>query len=187
MFHALHRIYVLGWIIVVCGALVWLYPRSGVSEPLLDWYAVWSNQPETSVTPVGELSGAVVKVLDGVSFTMLAEDKKLYNVALLGAMVPRSRSHPADVDLTRRAKEGLAGMVLSNEVRVTLTWIDPQRRGVGVVHLGRTNVNAAMVQAGFVEFKRESIKGLPLLDQYTLVRADRRSKSRKTADAAPEL
>lgn len=176
MFHILHRLYVLGWFVLVCLGLVWLYPRTGLSEGLADWHAVWKNQPKTTMKPVGEISGTVTKVLGSGSLTLRSEDQQLYNIALLGVVSPPATPQESESDLAKRGKQRLADLVLSNEVQVTLTWLDPLRRGVGVVHVGRTNVNAAMVESGVVQLKREFIKGIPLLDQYAMVRADRLSK-----------
>jgi endonuclease YncB( thermonuclease family) len=174
---------VVGWIALILGGLVWLYPRSGVSEPLSNWYAVWRNQGDSPVKPVGELSGTVIDVLNATSFTLRASDRHLYNIALLGATVPRSGSNVADGERAGDARRALSDLILSNEVEVTLTWVDPQRRGVGVVHLGRTNVNAAMVETGLVTLKRDTVSGLPLLDQYALMRADRRSRASVEVEA----
>lgn len=179
MFYVLHRIYVVAWTVLVCAALIWFYPRSGVSGPVANWYAVWKNQPKTTVSPVGELSGTVIKVLDGTSFTVRADDRQLYNIALLGVVIPATRSAPGAEDPALAAKRHLSGLVLSNDVAITLTWIDPQRRGVGIVHCNGSNVNAEMVESGLVEFKREFIKGIPLLDQYAFMRAERQSRERR--------
>lgn len=176
MFYALHRIYVVTWAVAVCAGLIWLYPRSGVSGPVGDWYAVWKNHGKTTVRPVGELSGSVIKVLDGTSFTLRADDRQLYNIALLGVAVSGTRSAPGAEDPVLTAKGRLSELVLSNAVAITLTWLDPQRRGVGIVHCNGVNVNAEMVESGLVEFKREFIKGAPLLDQYALMRAERKAR-----------
>lgn len=174
MFHILHRFYVLSWILVGLVAAGWLYTRTGISEPLIDWYAVLQNKSNTPVQTVGELSGQVVKVVDGASVTVRATDRQLYNIALLGIIPPPVVPGTVETPAARATRAHLSDLVLSNDVTVTLTWIDPHRRGVGVVHLGETNINAAMVESGLVQFKREFVKGLPLLDQYALMRAHRR-------------
>ena len=179
MFLTLHRLYVLTWTTLLVGGVMWLYPRSGISEPVRDWYAVWQNRAEGGAKPVGSLSGTVVKIIDGGSLTLRADDRQLYSVALLGVVPPAFTPSSAEGELAKRSKERLSALVLSNRVDVTLTWIDQQRRGVGVVHSGETNVNAAMVQSGLVQLKRGFIKGLPLLDQYAIVRAARKAQEVK--------
>ena len=37
MFFFLHRVYVTTWLALILGGAAWLYPRTGLSEPLIDW------------------------------------------------------------------------------------------------------------------------------------------------------
>ena len=177
MFHLLHRVYVISWAVLGIGSVVWLYPRTGISEPLMDWYAVWQNGPGPTVKPVAELSGKVVRVEDGASFVLRAADREWYNIGLLGISVPgvSARRSETQVNAARRSQEFLSTLILSNEVQVTATYLDPQRRGVGLVHLGPTNINATVVESGLVKFKPDFIKGLPWHEQYQLMRAARRA------------
>jgi endonuclease YncB( thermonuclease family) len=177
MFHVLHRVYVLSWILCSVGLVAWLYPRTGISEPLLDWYAVWQNGPVAATKPVAELSGTAVRVIDGASFTLQTADRELYTIGLLGVTPPpvTPTSSANDLNLAQKSRDFLGALVLSNQVRVTATWLDPQRRGVGIVYVGGTNVNAAAVKSGLAKLKRDYIKALPWRDQYTLLRAERRA------------
>ena len=175
--YTLHRIYVLGWAALIIGGAVWLYPRTGVAEPLLDWYEVWQNAHGTPAKAVQPISGKVINILDPISFTLRATDRQLYSIGLAGAVLPPStHATRADRELADRAKARLRDLVLSNEVDVAVTWMDAQRRGVGIVHLGKTNINAAMIQSGLLNLKLDYIKGIPWFDQYALLRADRRSR-----------
>src|SRR3954453_15606013 len=112
MFYKLHRVYVLSWVMLAVGGVVWLYPRSGISEPLLDWYAVWQNKPGPVVKPVAELSGAVVRVIDGASFTFQTPDRQLYNVALLGVTAPvlKPNSPVSQTELAQQSQAHLSEM-----------------------------------------------------------------------------
>ncbi len=179
MFHVLHRIYLAAWVALIVGLTAWVYQRTGISEPVVDWYTVWQNKSDISVRPVGEISGTVIKVPDGASIMVRGTDRHNYSIALLGLVPPPFQPNTAEGDLAIRSRARLNELVRSNEVQITLTWIDEQRRGVGVVRVGETNVNALMVESGLVEFKRRFVKGLPLLDQYAFARADRRSKEAK--------
>jgi endonuclease YncB( thermonuclease family) len=109
-----------------------------------------------------------------------AADRQLYSIALLGT-VPLARTNARPRDWPDPAKARLSGLVLSNQVEVTMTWIDERRRGVGVVRVGPTNINAAMVESGLAKLNRDFIKPLPLTDQYALIRADRRASERRLA------
>jgi endonuclease YncB( thermonuclease family) len=183
MFHVLHRVYVLSWVVLSLGLVVWLYPRTGISEPLLDGYAVWQNGPAPAVQPAAELSGMVLRVIDGTSFTLRSASREVYTVGLLGVAGPVRLAKPtaAEVESAQRAQNFLSGLILSNEVQVMATWLDPQRRAVGIVHLGETNINAAMIEAGMQHLKKEHIKGLPWRDQYALFRAERKAREAKGA------
>jgi hypothetical protein len=189
MFYTLHRLYLLAWVALILGAGFWLYPRAGVSEPLVNWYEVWQNTHGVPTRPVELLSGKVIKITEPNAFMLRGSDHQSYSVALLGtvpsAVLPATPTKPrTEPESVREAKERLSDLILSNEVSVEVTVMDPFRRGVGIVHLGETNINAVMVESGLLELKRDYIKGLPLSDQYALIRADRRAKSRNLA-AAP--
>jgi endonuclease YncB( thermonuclease family) len=178
MFHTLHRLYVMTWVVLIIGGMVWLYPRTGISEPLMDWYAVWQNEPGPRVKPVAELSGTAVRVNDGTSFVLRTVDRETYTMGLLGVLPvePTPKPGAPPTDLAKQSREFLSELLLSNEVQVAATFLDPQRRGVGVVHLGKTNVNAAVVASGHGKLKRDYIKGLSWQDQYQLLRADRKMR-----------
>jgi endonuclease YncB( thermonuclease family) len=133
--------------------------------------------------PAAELSGEVVKVIDGTSLAVRGDDRHFYSIALLGA-VPLDKANSPSRGASDPGKARLADLVLSNKVDVTLTWMDERKRGVGVVHMGRTNVNAVMVESGLVKLNRQFIKPLPLIDQYALIRAERKANERRLA-AAP--
>jgi endonuclease YncB( thermonuclease family) len=180
MFHVLHRVYVISWAVLGIGAVVWLYPRTGLSEPLMDWYAVWQNGTGETVKPVAELSGKVTRVDDGTSFVLRVGDREWYTVGLLGVTGPRLSPRPpsTEIEKAQQNKAFLSDLVLSNQVEVAATFLDPQHRAVGVVHLGSTNINAAVVEAGLVKFKPEFIKGLSWHDQYEFMRAARRASNK---------
>ncbi len=188
MFYVLHRIYMVSWAALVIGAIVWLYPRTGISEPLLDWYGVWQNTHGSPSKPMEWISGEVVRVTDANAFVLRGSDRQVYSIGLLGtlspaAVSPKPGSKTDEPELAKEAKAHLSDLILSNQVSVEVTVMDRQRRGIGVVHLGDTNVNAVMVESGLLELKREFIKGLPLFDQYALIRADREARSGRRAAA----
>jgi endonuclease YncB( thermonuclease family) len=176
MFKTLHRLYVLAWVLLILGGANWLYLRSGVAEPAMDLYAVWRNTAQKRVSPVAEVTGQAVRVLDGVSFAMRGEDRQLYNVGLVGVLPPADNQSGAGLEAGQQAKSRLSELILSNEVRVAFTYVDPQRRGTGLVYMGPTNVNAVMIRSRLVQFKPEFVKALPLTAQYALLRADRKAR-----------
>ena len=188
MFHILHRIYILSWVLLVVGGAVWVYPRTGISEPLSDWYGVWQNAQGNTTQPLSSLSGKVVRILDGTSFMLRSSDHQFYSIGLLGLAVEPAKAHvrPGGNDSVELRRAKLSELVLSNDVEVAVASMDAQHRGLGIVRCGQTNVNAAMIESGRVELKREFIKGLPPREQYVLIRADRIAKERK-ASLSPRL
>jgi endonuclease YncB( thermonuclease family) len=178
MFFMLHRIYVASWIGLVLGALAWIYPRAGLSAPMRDWYEVWQNSEGTTRHSVEHLSGTVIKVTDATAFTLRTPDRQLFAIGLAGVLSPavKPRPTPEDLEQARQCRAKLSELILSNEVEVALLTLDPQHRGIGVVHMGATNVNAALIQSGLVQFKPAFVKELPFLEQFALFRADRIAK-----------
>jgi endonuclease YncB( thermonuclease family) len=180
MFHTLHRLYVIAWTLIVLAAAGWAYAYTDVSGALSDWHAVWQNKPKPGSSPAAEFSGTVTKIIDSTSLVVRAAEGQPYSIALQG-LVPFEK--PASTAKTRidLAKTRLTELALSNQVHVTLTWVDERRRAIGVVYVGPTNINATLVEMGLVTLKRDFIKPLPMTEQYALIRADRRAMDRKLA------
>src|SRR4051812_20476241 len=118
MFHILHKLYVVACLALLVATTAWVYARSGVSDGLADWYAVWQNKPKPASQAAAELSGDVVKVNDGTSLTLRATDQRFYSVALLGA-VPLTNSNPGHRGSPDPATGRLRELVLSNQVEAT--------------------------------------------------------------------
>jgi endonuclease YncB( thermonuclease family) len=168
MFHFLHKIYLLGWAALIIGVVVLLYPRSGISEQLEVGLEVWRNSDGISDRTLEHISGTPIRIFDGTTFTLRGPENQLYTIGLVGLSIPsRPPFSPAE------SKALLSDLILSNEVDLALSWLDPQLRGLAVVRLGKTNVNAVMIKSGFATLNRNYIKGLPLLDQYKLIQAER--------------
>jgi hypothetical protein len=186
MFQMLHRVYVLGWTVLVGGA-AWLYPRTGLSEPLIDCYEVWQNSREAHATPLGHLEGKVVDVPGPTTVIVRTPDHQLYSIGLVGLTVPRGTAQRQNDSLAaaESAKSHLSELVLSNDVAVGLVSIDPQRRGLGVLRLGTTNINSVLIQSGVVELKHEFIRGLSFREQYTLIHAERMATGNGRSSSAP--
>lgn len=178
MFFILHRLYTVSWISLILAVSAWLYVRSGVSEPIVAWYQVWQNTQGTATRSVERLTGKVTRVIDGTSIIVRSADRQLYSVGLVGAArltnaaPTKAPKHP-EID---PGKARLNELVLSNEVEVLLISLDPQHRGLGVVKLGETNVNALLIESGLAQLRRDFIKGLPVREQYTLIRAGRKAE-----------
>jgi endonuclease YncB( thermonuclease family) len=174
MFNFLHKVYLLGWSVLIIGGVLWLYPRSGIPERLAVAAELWSMHDETPTRSLEQISGVPIQIVDGGSFTMRASNNQLYTIGLAGVNAPPVRSTQAKTDPGEQSRALLSDLILSNEVDVALSWVDPQFRGIGLVRAGAINVNAEMVESGLVRLNREYLRGLPLREKYALVAAERR-------------
>jgi endonuclease YncB( thermonuclease family) len=183
MFHFLHKVYLLAWVALITGGALLLYPRSGISEPLALTIDVLKNSEGLPGKTLENLSGTPIQIYDGASFMMRGSDSQLYTIGLVGVTAPPPSSPPArrQNDPATRSKAHLSELILSNEVQVALTWMDPHSRGLGIVRIGKTNVNAAMVESGLADLNRAYIKGLSWPSQYVLLRAERRAGAKSAA------
>ena len=79
------------------------------------------------------------------------------------------------------SKTNLSELVLSNRVRIAMTYLSPLRAGAGIVRQGTNNINVRMVESGLVRVNRESIRELPVPEQYRLVAAERKAQEQQLA------
>ena len=90
-----------------------------------------------------ELTGRVVAVADGDTFTMLTDNKEKIRVRLTEIDAPES-----DQPWGQRAKEALSSLVSLQAVRVVTVGRDQYGRTLGRVYVGDKDVNAEMVRTG---------------------------------------
>lgn len=89
------------------------------------------------------ISGKVIKVADGDTFTILADGNQQIRIRLHGIDAPEKNQ-----DFSRVSMEHLTELIMHKEVRVYPKRKDPYRRIVGIVKVGETNVNEAMLKTG---------------------------------------
>ena len=186
MFYALHRVYLVGWAVLLIGGAVWAYPRSGISEPIADWYEVWLNARGAEPQSLTPIDGTVLRVTDGNSFVLRGTDRQIYSIGLAGLVAPSPALKSNAVLSAQSRRALLSELVLSNQVSVGVLSLDGYRRGLGVVHVGSTNVNAVLVESGAAELKRAFIRELPWWEQYALIRAERQARREKPEPEANE-
>ncbi len=98
---------------------------------------------EGQPVPDFDLSGRVVKVMDGDSLSLLDADRRQHTVRLYGIDTPEWDQPHGD-----SAKRALRKLVDGRQVGVVQEDVDTFGRTVGTVFLGDTNINLAMVEAG---------------------------------------
>ncbi len=181
MFYTIRRILiVLVWGLVV-GAGVWAYQRRAALQPVEDWIEVLKNKKSVPQSFQGEVSGTVVKVLDGDTFQMKDQFGQLYTVSLVGVAAPEfRRDQPKPLrQLAANSKTNLSQLILSNKVTVDVTYAIPPRNALGIARLAETNINVAVAKSGWVQVKRDYIRTLPAPEQVALIQAEREAQIAK--------
>ena len=98
---------------------------------------------EGETTPQFDLSGKVVKVMDGDTLSLLDNNNTQYKIRLFGIDTPEW-----DQPHGNNAKRALAKLVDRRQVGIVTVETDTFGRTVGTVYLGERNINLAMVEAG---------------------------------------
>jgi endonuclease YncB( thermonuclease family) len=96
-----------------------------------------------AVAAAAELTGRVVAVADGDTFTLLMDNKEQIRVRLTEIDAPES-----DQPWGMRAKEALASLVSSQTVRVVTAGRDQYGRTLGRVYVAGKDVSAEMLRTG---------------------------------------
>jgi micrococcal nuclease len=89
-----------------------------------------------------QLSGKVVSVADGDTFTLLVDQQQI-RIRLHGIDCPEKGQ-----DFSQKAKEYLSGLVAGKTVRVTKTDVDRYGRTIGIVHIDSLNINEMLLKEG---------------------------------------
>jgi endonuclease YncB( thermonuclease family) len=90
-----------------------------------------------------QLSGKVVSVADGDTFTLLTAEKKQIRIRLHGIDCPEKKQ-----DYGEKAKQFLADLVFQKVVTVIEMDTDRYGRTIGMVTINEANVNKALLKAG---------------------------------------
>jgi len=91
-----------------------------------------------------QLSGRVVAISDGDTFTLLTADKKQIKIRLHGVDCPEKNQA-----FGNRAKEFTSKMIFNKMVTVTEKKKDRYKRTLGVVFVGNACLNEALLKTGF--------------------------------------
>ena len=119
------------------------------------WMLLWFTF--ASSWSVADFVGNVSAVHDGDTITVLTADKRSVKVRLFGIDAPESGQA-----YSRRAKQRLGELVFGKRVRVVSQGRDRYGRVLGIVYLGRKDINAQMVEEGlawaYVEYSGKYIR-----------------------------
>ncbi len=114
-----------------------------------------------------DISGRVVRVLDGDTVEVLEPDNRLTRVRLAGIDAPE-KSQP----FGQRSRQALSAIVAQRSVIVTGSDKDRYGRLLGTVWLGTTDVNAGQIRNGLAWAYR--YHGTPLRPDYAALEAEAR-------------
>lgn len=116
-----------------------------------------------------ELSGRVVGIADGDTFTFLTAENRQIKVRLAEIDTPE-KAQPYGT----RAKQALSDLIFGKEVRVMEADMDRYGRLVGHVYVGNIHVNRRMVQEGMAWVYRQYMHDKSLLLDEQQARASKR-------------
>ncbi len=114
------------------------------------------------------LTGKVIGISDGDTFTLLTVNNQQERIRLQGIDCPEDGQ-----EFSNNAKQGLGQKIFGQEVSVRVTGRDVYKRTLGVVFVGRENVNLWLVQEGLAwHFTKYS-------DDEDLAAAEKQARSAK--------
>lgn len=118
-------------------------------------------------TASADISGRIVRVLDGDTVEVLETGNRLTRVRLAGIDAPE-KSQP----FGQRSRQELSSLVAQRTVTVTGEDTDRYGRLLGTVWLGETDVNAEQIRKGLAWAYR--YHGKPAQADYALLEAEAR-------------
>ena len=93
---------------------------------------------------IAQLSGKVISVTDGDTFTLLTTNKQQVKIRLFGIDCPEIGQ-----DYAEQARTYLGDLIFFDTVRVATKGTDESGATLGIVTLFKMNVNERMLQQGF--------------------------------------
>jgi endonuclease YncB( thermonuclease family) len=128
-----------------------------------------------------------VRVLSGDMFILRDERGRACTIRLTGVEAPSYELNNRAAQLRAVAsKTDLSRLIMSNDVRVEVTYTNDTRGALGIVYVGTNNINVQAVETGIVQAKRENMRGLPLKDRYALIQAERKARAKNDCAMSAE-
>ena len=116
-----------------------------------------------------DLTGRVVGISDGDTFTLLTSDKQQVKIRLAEIDAPES-SQPYG----SKSKQALSGLIFGSDVRVVVQTTDRYGRTVGRPYVGNLDVCKEMVRVGAAWVYKQYVVNRSLFDVENDARAARR-------------
>lgn len=122
----------------------------------------------------GLIVGRVIKVADGDTIVVLDGAKNQHRIRLRAIDAPE-RNQP----FGRRARESLVDLVGGKTVRVQAGGADRYGRDLGIVRLGRVDVNQAQIERGMAWWYRSYSDEQSLVDRADYRRAESAARAQR--------
>jgi len=112
---------------------------------LLVWFKYFYSESSNDNLPESDfLTGKVIKIADGDTFTLLTSEKEKIRVRLHGIDCPERKQ-----SYSKQATQFLKLKIKGEYVKVKITDTDRYGRTIGVVYFEEQNINEAMLTKGF--------------------------------------
>lgn len=105
--------------------------------------SIWSFLLLITISSSSTLSGRVVGIADGDTFTLLTDENLQVKIRLHGIDAPEKGQ-----DFGKRAKQELSTLIFGKTVDVIDKGKDRYGRTIGMVFLGEVNINEEMLRRG---------------------------------------
>ena len=172
MFHRLHRL--TKWLVgaFVLGIFAYLWTQRAALEPLLVWYQVYKNGGFENEAELPVVEGRALHIADGHTVRLKTEEGAYFLVRLAGLDYPSQPLSAYEAVREKKRLEVMRNLVYSNWVSVEVTFSD-QHSALGIVHVGKTNLNLHYITNGLATLNRDYIKRMPREHQYDFFSAAR--------------
>lgn len=179
MFYTLHRV-VKGLVyLALLAGLYWVWQQRAALEPVYVWYDVYKNDGIERTEPLPRIFGKGLHIVDGHTFK-IASNKNVYSVRLTGFEVPEPPLSAEEIEVEKARRDFLRSAIVSNIVHVEVTYSNVNSL-LGVVSVGKTNLNIHYITNNLSRFNREYIKTMPRRVQYEFFAAARVHRRLKEA------
>lgn len=160
-------------------AQLFFTPASCGAAPTSPTLGGGDGQAVAQETAATTITGRVVGIADGDTITVLDQENRQHRVRLKGIDAPESgQAYGQD------SKQHLSSMLFKKEgaktvpqtVTVTYSKLDRYGRALGIVRVGKLEVNLAQVAAGFAWFYREYQDELTPAERAAYAAAEERAR-----------
>ena len=136
---------------LLTGVYLWVMNHRLILWLLISCTVACSGRTSTTTARASDTSaGKVIRISDGDTFHVLHDDQTTEKIRLYGIDCPE-RQQP----FSQKAKDYLSELVFEKTVHIIKKDTDRYGRAVAIVFAGKTNVNEALLRAGFAwHYKR---------------------------------